>query len=60
MLDETQKLLRDLHVITNNFSIQGEGVAGTLEEGYLIDPVTYPSGEIDAPQGPEGPEGPER
>jgi len=58
MLDETEKLLRDLHVITNNFSIQGEGVAGTLEEGYLIDPPNY-SGQIEGPEGPEGPEFPQ-
>lgn len=60
MQDETQRLLRDLHSITNNFSIQGDGVAGSLEEGYLIDPTTNSNGPTDIPEGPEGPEGPDQ
>ncbi len=60
MQDDTQAILKELHVLVNNFSIQGEGVGGTLEEGYLIDPVTNPNGPMDVPEGPEGPEFPEQ
>ena len=56
MQDETKKLLRDLHALTNNFSIQGEGVAGSLEEGYVISVPTFSSGPIDVPESPERPE----
>jgi len=60
MQDETLKLLRDLYALTNNFSIQGEGVGGSLETGYSVAVPTFSSGPIDVPEGPEGPEVPEQ
>ena len=57
MSDDLQQILKDLHGITNNFNLTGQGVAGNLKEGFVVT-ILNPN-TTDVPEGPEGPERPE-
>jgi len=48
MSEELKKVLKELHGITNKFSLTGEGVAGNLKEGYTVD-VPSGGGVIEVP-----------
>lgn len=43
MTEELQRVLKELHSITNKFALTGEGVAGDLLHGYTVD-VQNPGG----------------
>jgi len=58
MNEELEGILSELHGITNNFNVVGEGVAGSLTEGYMVTFDAACSGPSDGPEGAEGPEGP--
>ena len=54
MSDDLQQALNELLGITNSFKLIGQGVAGSLEEGYVV--TILNPGPTDVPEGPEGPE----
>lgn len=56
MSEELSALLAELTGIVSNFTVRGEGVSGSLTEGYIVEFSPPWTGPSDVPEGPEGPE----